>query len=45
MLTRTYDAIIAACAVKAQAAVLLTFNASHFQSFDTGSVRIVVPSL
>jgi predicted nucleic acid-binding protein len=42
---RTYDAIIADCAVKAQAAVLLTFNATHFQSLGAGSVRIVVPSL
>src|SRR5229473_4808961 len=42
---RTYDAIIAECAVKAQATVLLTFNAAHFQGLDAGSVRVVVPSV
>lgn len=42
---RTYDAIIAECAVRAQAAALLTFNASHFQALDLAQVRVVVPSL
>ncbi len=41
---RTYDAIIAECAVKARAAALLTFNATHFEGLDAGSVRVVVPS-
>jgi len=42
---RTYDAIIAACAVRARAAVLLTFNAAHFQHLDAAAVRVVVPVL
>ena len=42
---RTYDAIIGECAVRAQAAVLLTFNALHFQGLEPAHVRVVVPSL
>jgi predicted nucleic acid-binding protein len=42
---RTYDAIIAECAVRAQAAALLTFNAAHFRALDATQVRVVVPSL
>ena len=42
---RTYDAIIAECAVRARAAILLTFNALHFQALDATRVRVVVPSL
>ena len=42
---RTYDAIIAECAVRAQAAALLTFNALHFQALGAAQVRVVVPSL
>jgi predicted nucleic acid-binding protein len=42
---RTYDAIIAECAVRAEAAALLTFNARHFQALDAAQVRVVVPSL
>ena len=42
---RTYDAIIAECAVRARAATLLTFNALHFQALDATQVRVVVPSL
>ena len=42
---RTYDAIIADCAVRARAATLLTFNAAHFQALDAAQVRVVVPSL
>jgi predicted nucleic acid-binding protein len=42
---RTYEAIIAECAVRAQAAALLTFNAVHFRGLDATQVRVVVPSL
>ena len=42
---RTYDAIIAECAVRARAATLLTFNAAHFQGLEPAHVRVVVPSL
>ena len=42
---RTYDAIIAECAIRAHAAALLTFNAQHFQGLDAAQVRVVVPSL
>jgi len=42
---RTYDAIIAECAIKAGAAVLLTFNTAHFRSLEPGPVRVVVPAL
>jgi predicted nucleic acid-binding protein len=41
---RTYDAIIAACAVRARAAVLLTLNAAHFEGLRATPVRVVVPS-
>ena len=41
---RTYDAVIAACALKAKAAVLLTFNAHHFASFEASGLRLVVPA-
>jgi hypothetical protein len=40
---RTYDAVIAACAVAGSAETLLTFNATHFASLPLGSVEIVVP--
>jgi predicted nucleic acid-binding protein len=40
---RTYDAVIAACAFKAKATVLLTFNESHFLSFVERGMEIVVP--
>lgn len=42
---RTYDAIIAECAVRAQAAALLTFNALHFRALSPGQMQVVVPSL
>lgn len=41
---RTYDAIIAECALKARAAVLLTFNAGHFADLEAAGVRVVVPA-
>jgi predicted nucleic acid-binding protein len=40
---RTYDAVIAACAVRGRASVLLTFNASHFVSLRIDALEIVVP--
>jgi predicted nucleic acid-binding protein len=40
---RTYDALIGACALRANAAALLTFNARHFSNMDAASVRVVVP--
>jgi predicted nucleic acid-binding protein len=40
---RTYDAVIATCALKARAAVLLTFNADHFLPFADRGLEIVVP--
>ena len=39
----TYDAVIAGCAFKARAAVLLTFNQSHFLSFAERGMEIIVP--
>ncbi|MBI3918962.1 MAG: PIN domain-containing protein [Betaproteobacteria bacterium] len=41
---RTYDTLIAECARKARAPVLLTFNADHFASLDAAGVRVVVPA-
>ena len=41
---RTYDALIADCARKAGAPVLLTFNAGHFADLDAAGVRVVVPA-
>lgn len=40
---RTYDAVIAACALKAKAAALLTFNEDHFLSLSGEEMEIVVP--
>ena len=37
-----YDAAIAACALKARVATLLTFNARHFRAFED-ELEIVVP--
>lgn len=42
---RTYDTVIAECAIKGGAAVLLTFNAAYFASLDAAGVRVVVPSI
>jgi len=41
---RTYDALIAACAVRAGAGALLTFNPRHFEPAPQG-LSIVVPTL
>ena len=40
-----YDALIAACAEKAQADTLLTFNERHFRRFASPSLQIVVPTV
>jgi len=40
---RTYDAVIAECALKAKAATLLTFNARHFADLEAAGGRVVVP--
>lgn len=40
---QTYDAVIAACALKSKAEVLLTFNEGHFLSLVERGVNIVVP--
>jgi predicted nucleic acid-binding protein len=40
---RTYDAVIAACALQARASALLTFNKSHFLPFEERGIAIVVP--
>jgi predicted nucleic acid-binding protein len=42
---RTYDALIGECALKAKAAVLLTFNAGHFALLEASGVRIVIPAV
>jgi hypothetical protein len=42
---RTYDAIIAECAVRARATTLLTFNALHFQALDATQLCVGVPLL
>lgn len=41
---RVYDAIIAECALKAEARALLTFNASDFRHLEGSTVRVVVPA-
>lgn len=41
---RTYDALIAECALKARAGVLLTFNARHFAHLEASGVRVLVPA-
>ena len=40
---RTYDAVIAACALKSKGTRLLTFNASDFSPFSRRGLRVVVP--
>lgn len=40
---RTYDAVIATCALQARASALLTFNKSHFLPFEKQGIAIVVP--
>ena len=40
---RVYDAVIAACARKAGVKTLLTFNETHFASFATPDLEVIVP--
>jgi predicted nucleic acid-binding protein len=40
---RTYDAVIARCAVRAKASTLLTFNQRHFRALAPAGIDIVVP--
>jgi predicted nucleic acid-binding protein len=40
---RIYDAVIASCARRAKALVLLTFNEAHFASFADDALQILVP--
>ena len=40
---RMYDAVIAACARRARAGTLLTFNTSHFAPFAGSDLDIVTP--
>lgn len=40
----TYDAHIAACAIKAGAAQLATFNSRHFERLDLGGLHLLVPT-
>lgn len=40
---RMYDWVIAACAIKGEASVLLTFNAKDFFSFSLKEFQITVP--
>ena len=40
---RTYDAVIARCALRAGVKTLLTFNLAHFQQFASATLSIVVP--
>jgi len=38
-----YDAVVAACALQAKVATLLTFNERHFSSFAEKGITVVVP--
>jgi len=40
---RTYDAVIAACAIKAKASTILTLNEGHFSPFARPGLEIVAP--
>jgi predicted nucleic acid-binding protein len=40
---RTYDAIIARCALRANASALLTFNARHFLPLVSARIAVIVP--
>lgn len=41
--SRTYDAVIAACARKAKVSSLLTFNPNDFNAVTDDSITIIVP--
>jgi predicted nucleic acid-binding protein len=38
-----YDAVIAACAIKARVRAILTFNLAHFRRYADGGLEIVAP--
>jgi predicted nucleic acid-binding protein len=40
---RTYDAVIAACALRARVTTLLTFDEEHFAAYADRGLEIVVP--
>src|SRR5512145_456526 len=40
---RTYDAVIASCAIKGKARVVLTFNERDFLPFTEDEIEVVVP--
>ena len=40
---RAYDAVIASCAVKGKARVVLTFNERDFLPFTEDEIEVVVP--
>ena len=40
---RTYDAVIAECALRKKGVTLLTFNADDFSGFTTRGLEVVVP--
>lgn len=40
---RTYDAVIAACAIKARASTILTLNEQHFSQFAGPGLEIAAP--
>jgi len=40
---RTYDAVIAECALRARVATLLTLNGAHFKEWESERLKIVVP--
>jgi predicted nucleic acid-binding protein len=40
---RTYDAVIARCAMRAKAATLLTFNQRHFYALVPAGIDVIVP--
>lgn len=42
---RTYDAVIAECAIQAKAATLLTLNESHFRNWESDRLKIIVPGM
>lgn len=42
---RTYDAVIAECAVQAKVAALLTLNESHFKNWESDRLKIIVPGM
>ncbi len=42
---RTYDAVIAECAVQARVAALLTLNEAHFKNWESDRLKIIVPGM